>query len=269
MFQGKDDFSYPVENYDFFDSPSVESRKDSDIVSIGDLINSSFGQSRESSKNLKDNSAKDYMIRLELSKLIALDSESTNKKKYVQWLLSIENKVENFKLISQDMILGILEISKFCTYIDTQLEYYKAHKDAHFELKEEDDDWKAFDQWRNRLLQLDDLWKTRKEYDKIKQFGNLQTKIERIAMMDSLTSIRNALFDFLAVALTPYTHPNLMKARDLANFVKSIYDTLGVTRVDILPRNYGKNGMRDLFEKHHDIDFLLVHRTVKNLQSYN
>ena len=146
------------------------------------------------------------------------------------------------------------------------MDYYKDNKEKYFEIKEKDDDWKEFDQWRNRILQLDDLWKTRKEYEKIKQFGNLKTKIERIAMMDSLTSIRNALFDFLSVALSPYTNSNLMKARDLANFVKSIYDTIGVTRVDILPRNYGKNGMRDMFEKYHDIDFLLVQKTIHQLQ---
>jgi phage anti-repressor protein len=269
LFQGKSDFSFPVENYDYFVSPLVESRKDNSFASIGDLIDNNFKYVSPSFDNLKDNSAKDYMIRLELSKLIALDSKSNNKKRYVQWLLSIENKVESFQLMSQEMILGLLEISKFCTYIDSQLEYYNNHKVKYFEFKEEDDDFKEFDQWRNSVLKLNDFWKTRKEYDKIKQFGNLRTKVERIAMMDSLTSIRNALFDFLSVALAPYTNSNLVKARDLANFVKSIYETIGMKRVDILPRNYGKNGMRDLFEKHQDIDFMLVQKTIKNLHNFN
>lgn len=266
LFQNTREYKLPVENYHFYPASKVHNKSNNSIQSIGSLI-SNLHLLRPENEKSRGNFSEDYLVHLELAKLIVVNSKSKFKDKLIQWLFSLESKVENYKLISQETILGLLEISKFCTYIDSQLEYYKKHKDAYFEFKEPDDDWKEFDRWRNSILQLDDFWKTRKDYDKIKQVGNLTTKIERIAMMDSLTSIRNSLFDFLAVALSPYTNSNLLKARDLANFVQNIYHTIGVQKVDIMPRNYLKNGMRDMFEKYTEIDMMLIYKTVHLLQN--
>jgi hypothetical protein len=260
------EYKLPVENYHFYPASKVYNKANNSIQSIGSLINTLLPPRPENEKS-RGNFSENYLIHFELAKLIVVNSKSKFKDNLIQWLLSLESKVENYKLISRETILGLLEISKFCTYIDSQLEYYKKHKDAYFEFKEPDDDWKEFDRWRNSILQLDDFWKTRKDYDKIKQVGNLTTKIERIAMMDSLTSIRNSLFDFLAVALSPYTNSNLLKARDLANFVQNIYRTIGVQKVDIMPRNYLKNGMKDMFKKYTEIDMMLIHKTVHLLQN--
>jgi hypothetical protein len=268
LFQNTKEYKFPVENYHYYPASKVVNKFSNSIQSIASIIenfHSPYGASEKSRGNFSE----DYLLHIELAKLITVNSKSKLKDKLIQWLLSLESKVENFKLMSQEMILGLLEISKFCTYIDSQLEYYKNHKAKYFEFKEDEDDWKEFDQWRNSVLKLDDFWRTRKEYDKIKQFGNLKTKIERIAMMDSLTSIRNSLFDFLAVALAPYTNSNLMKAKDLANFVKSIYETIGIKRIDILPRNHSKHGTLDMFEKYQDIDFMLVHKTINEIQKQN
>lgn len=270
LFQGNIEFTIPVKNFDYYDSQTFLGKNDR-VKSISDLINNNFHSYRTTSETLQVNQggrgvySENYLIRLELAKLIALDSNSKLKKQFVQWLLSLEAKVDSLQLISRQTLLGLMEMVKMCSYIDNQIDYYKQHKDKYFEFKEEDDSWFDFDRWRNSILKLmneNELNNALKE-STLRKVKTKYTKVEKLAMIDTLESIRASLFDFLSQQLRPYTNRNLLKARDLADFVKKMFETAGIERIDIKSRGFGDNRQLDLFRKLEDIDIMLISNTIK------
>jgi hypothetical protein len=204
--------------------------------------------------------------------LIALDTNSIFKKQFVQWLLSLDAKVESFELISRQSLLGLMEIVKMCTYIDNQLFYYKSHKTKYFEFKEDDNKWDEFDKFRNSLLKLGTTSSLNAKYfEKVGKIPTSKlTKIEKLAIVDALESIRSGLFDFLSMQFEPYTSKNIHKAKDLADFVKKMFDVAGIDNFDFKGKGYDRNGIQyDLFRKVDDIDLMLISQTIKLLHNQN
>ncbi|MGK0390552.1 MAG: hypothetical protein ACI94Y_003306 [Maribacter sp.] len=70
----------------------------------------------------------EYYISKELSKLIAINSNSHIKKVYVQWLLEQETKIENYDYLSIEQVLYVTDLIncfKFITYQKTAEAYNK------------------------------------------------------------------------------------------------------------------------------------------------
>lgn len=272
LFLGKYDFQKPVENYDFIHESKLTTNEN--LGHIQNIFLNNFHSYRTTSENeiveikKRGKFAENYLIRLEFAKLITLDSRSKFKKQFVQWLLSLEAQVENNQLISQKTLLGLMEMVKMCTYIDNQLEYYKQHKEKYFENKSADDSWNEFDNFRNSILkimteaQIDDSFLSKRGYWP----PNKLTKIEKIAVLDTLQSVRNGLFDFLTQRFSTYTYSNISKARDLANFVKTMFEAAGIEKIELKSRGVNTTGQLSLFHKIEDIDVTLIAQTIKELQ---
>lgn len=272
LFQGQKEFKKPVRNYDYLSSTDIEKKQSfhRSPQSISQVLGlSSYNHSSIDATPLgRGNTADSYLIRLEFAKLIALDSSSKLKKQFVQWLLSIEAKVEDLQLLSRTTLIGLMEMVKLCSYIDNQIEYYKNHKAKYFEFKEEDDSWDEFDKWRNSVLHLLTDADLTEEIIKLKGYKPKKgcTKVEKIAILDTLQSIRISLFDFLAHQLRPYTHQNLMRARDLADFVKKLFEAAGINRIEIKSKGFTDNGQLDLFRQIQEVDIKLISKTLRELQ---
>lgn len=272
LFLGKYDFQKPVENYDYIHEskfiPNVNSGHISNIFlnNFQSYLATSETETVENRKRGKF--AENYLIRLEFAKLITLESRSKLKRQFVQWLLSLEEQVEKNQLVSRNTLLGLMEMVKMCSYIDNQLEYYKQHKQKYFENKSEDDSWNEFDKFRNSILQImteaeiDDTFLSKRGYWPPTKL----TKIEKIAVVDTLQSVRNSLFDFLTQRFSSYTYSNISKARDLANFVKTMFEAAGIERIEMKSRGVNTIGQLSLFHKIEDIDISIIAQTIKDLQ---
>lgn len=243
LFPNKQEFTLPVKNYDFI---QFEDRDYDSLISRSMSL--------------------EYWIRLELAKLIALDSQSKFKQKFVQWLLSLESKVENLQLVSRDLVLALLEIAKLCSYIDNQISFYKEHKEIWLEFLERNE-YAEFDKWRNRILQINSYKEIENQYHINAIFGKARTKIERLAFLDSLESVRNSMFDFLKIIMhriDPLYHKSTEKALDLANFTQKMYKQFGMS-VDLKPRHYRRSEQMEMFRDIEAIDYSLIERGLKQL----
>jgi hypothetical protein len=264
LFQGKKTFTVPVKNYDYvLIVDSQQSVPQSGPVSIGQLLSTSVHSYHAKSEHSgRGKNAENHLIRLEFAKLIALESNSRFKKQFVHWLLSLEAQFEDNQLLSRSTLFGLMEIVKLCTYIDNQLTYYKDHKAQYFEMKEPEDSWLEFDRWRNSVLGLLNESTLTEEFVKIKGFKpnkNL-TKIEKLAILNALESIRTSMFDFLSLQL------QVKQARDLSDFVKELFEKAGITQFDIKPKGYSPNGQLDLFRGIQEIDIKLISQTLRALR---
>ena len=103
----------------------------------------------------------------------------------------------------------------------------------------------------------------REKFVQIKGYkpGKSMTKIEKMAILDALESIRTSLFDFLAIQLQ-----QVKQARDLSDFVKELFEKAGVTQFDMKPKGYSPNGQLDMFRGIQDIDIKLVSQTLRELK---
>ncbi len=271
LFQNTREYKAPTKNYDFFEEKDVTSLIDepTQIGSIGSVFSDMFYSQRvaQDHNTVKGNFSKNYLIRLELAKLITVNSNSAFKDQLIQWLLSIEAQLESNQLMSRNSLFGLMEMVKMCTYLDNQIEYYKQHKKRYFEDKEVDDKWDEFDKFRNSVLRLISVVDLNEKYiEKVKKKpGTKLTKIEKLAIVDALESVRVSLFDFLSQQLLPYTHSNIIKAKDLADFVKKLFETAGISQLDIKPRGFS-NAQLDLFRPIEDIvNVKLISQTLKEL----
>ena len=242
LFQGKKTLTKPVENYDFILIPKPSSVKQ--IGNIGDA----------------------HLIRLEFAKLITIDSDSKFKKQFVQWLLKLDEAVENNQLLSQETVLGLLEMANACTYMDDQLHYYKEHKRFFLDCIEDPAKYHEFDNWRNRILEIDRSSDIGQQYRLSSHVGNLSSKIEKLAFLDDLASIRNTMFDRLKMMynkVDPLYPGSTEKAMDLANFIRSMHTKMGFKPV-MKRRNYEQGYQMQIFAEP-GIDYVLIQNTIRAL----
>lgn len=78
-----------------------------------------------------------YLISLELSKMIAINSDSKVKKYYVQWLLSLEEKHEKGLAFNVQQIETLIDLSKSMVLVSLQSKYERNH----FDLYNKKTDW--------------------------------------------------------------------------------------------------------------------------------
>jgi hypothetical protein len=93
LFQGKKQLIRPVARYDYILGAN---EGHSSLMKSGE--NQGFNRLTK-----EGNFAGEFMIRLELVKLITLYGKSKVKDLFVQWLLSLDEKYENHEMVSPDL----------------------------------------------------------------------------------------------------------------------------------------------------------------------
>jgi|GEM_PF-6192858 len=238
LFQDKKELTKPVAGYDYI---LVNKKSHSSPLRSGD--------SQSVSRVTQEGQfAEEFMIRLELVKLITLDTSSRVKKKFVQWLLSLEQRVDRHELISPDLLFGLLELAKLCTYMDRQIQYYNEHKQF-FQAQVEDNRYYEFDTWRNALLKISNASTIKMQYKSAARIGNLITKREQENSINPYQGIRDAIFDFLKMQYNQidYFFPeSTEKSLNLANITERILKIVNDDRrPDIKPRGYEPSLQQD------------------------
>ena len=249
LFQGKKQLSKPVSRYDYI---LAGSESHSPLMVSAD--NQQFNRLTQEGRF-----ADEFMIRLELVKLITLHGKSKVKDVFVQWLLSLEDKYENHELVSPDLIYGLMELAHLCTYMDNQIQYYKDHKQT-WQDQIEGKEYYEFDVWRNSLLQIDNASAVKATYKTIGRIGNLSTKREQLSSIDAYKGIRDAIFDYLKIQYSSidYFFPESNeKSLTLANMTERIMKIARKgERPDIKPRGYQATAQFDLWREDKDVDIV-------------
>lgn len=264
LFQGKAQLTKPVYNYDYL--PMTENQYSPRMVSIEN--------ERVKGRNRVGNFSEEFMVRLELVKLVTLHGNSKVKDLFVQWLLSLDNMVESHELISQDMLFGLLELSRLCAYMDRQMQYYAEHKKTWQDIVEDNRFWE-FDVWRNRVLDSSSAQTIREQYKKMSRIGNLGSKREQENSINPYKGIRDAIFDFIKVQyhqIDYYFPESTEKALTLANLTQRILEKAGGTPT-IKPKGYVATGQieigKDCPDAEPDIELVSRVITMNILASVN
>lgn len=179
LFQREDNFRTPKKGIDY--SPYMESKK-------------GRGQFKQ-----------DYNLSLELSKLIALDSRSKMKKQYVQWLLSLEQKVNDLELLTIDQAAYLFQLLNYFKFVSNQQKVLKEHQSKFVAQKAGDKyAYGNFYKWRNSILGIsqEELDKQLLEYCKANQKSisiTKKSKVEKIFTLDNYASLKHAVWDMLHI----------------------------------------------------------------------
>ncbi len=134
LFQEEIEIMYPREGADYY-SPLMESEG-------------------------KGNFRQDYYISKELSKLIAINSKSEMKKRYVQWLLEQEAKIESYDYLTIEQVLYIIDLINCFKFITHQQAAELYHKDEFITTKTRQDGIsiefaaRIFNKWRTEALDI-------------------------------------------------------------------------------------------------------------------
>ncbi len=252
LFQGKKQLTKPVANYDYRQFIAENSNSPS-MVSVDNQI--------VKFQPKGGNFASEFMIRLELVKLITLHGNSKVKDLFVQWLLSLEEKFENHELVSPDLICGLLELAHLCTYMDNQIQYYNEHRRFTQE-QVEDNKYYEFDVWRNAVLKIENATAVKSQYKTMGRIGNLITKREQQSSIDGYKGIRDAIFDFVKLCYNQidyYFPESTEKSLTLANMTERIMKVAREgQRPDIKPRGYVSTAQLDLYREDKGADVIAV-----------
>lgn len=160
----------------------------------------------------KGSSKRDYFLSKELSKLIAINSKSQIKHKYVQWLLEQEAKIENYDYLTIEQVLYIIDLINCFKFITHQKAAEAYHKDAFIMAKTQKDGIniqfaaKIFNKERTKILDIkeDDLReRLLRFFDSDKRYTNPKTRRDIIYLLNKFGLIKIAVFDFLSAANKP------------------------------------------------------------------
>jgi phage anti-repressor protein len=83
----------------------------------------------------------DYFIKLNLAKLITLNSRSPVKKDFARYLLSLEEKVENADLLSPEQVVAMMDVAGAMTLISCQEAAERQHYQKYLEEGNSKYDW--------------------------------------------------------------------------------------------------------------------------------
>lgn len=182
-----------LEEYEFQNSDNLRTPiKDKDYSSYMRKTSAKGGRPRQ-----------DYILSLELSKLIALDSRSKVKKRYAKWLLSLEKKVENLEYLSVDQVAAIYKILNFFKYISNQKAMLEIHKERFVEdFDKKGNPYAHFNNFRNQLLGIgkNELRKRVVEYCQKEHKSIKLTKKDKFTQIHTVNpydTLTHAVIDWL------------------------------------------------------------------------
>ena len=198
LFQGEMEILNPRKDEDFYEAPK-------------EIPQNRFSPSMEET-NKGGRPRQNFFISKELSKLIAINSNSEIKKRYVQWLLEQEAKIENYDYLTIEQVLYIIDLINCFKFITHQKAAEAYHKDAFIMAKTQNDGIniqfaaRIFNKERTKILDIreDDLReRLLRFFDSDKRYKNPKTRRDIIYLLDKFGLIKIAVFDFLSAANKP------------------------------------------------------------------
>ena len=134
----------------------------------------------------------DYYISVELAKMITLNSKSKKKQKYANWLLSLEDKVENAELLTKDQVLAIMELTKVMGMVSVQT----ATEKKHLALYESRNEGQGNNWWSFRAGIVGYSAETlRKKLQAIGKKAKGKTQRQRLMQLDKYEMVRTSIID--------------------------------------------------------------------------
>lgn len=154
-----------------------------------------------------------FFVSKELSKLIALNSNSEVKKRYIQWLLKNQSKVDSFDLMTIDQVLYIIDLINIFKYVSHQKAAEKYHRETSIKIQLAKNESmsvqlaaKIFNKYRTKALDInkDDL-NTRllRFFDENEKYSNPKNRRDIVYILNKFGLIKIAVFDFLKGAEKP------------------------------------------------------------------
>ncbi len=159
---------------------------------------------------------KDYMVTINCAKELCMVARTEKSKAYRQWLISLDNKVEQGELWTSEQIEAMMKLKAFFSYLENCQIQESIHKDIFVsEYKGNKNPYAEFHSMRNRILNISqDVVNNR-----IKQWCienqrivNPKNKRDALAVLDKYEVMRNAVWDFL--------YPKSSKAMQVADMIK-------------------------------------------------
>jgi phage anti-repressor protein len=176
----------------------------------------------------------DYLLTLDFAKDIIIRTKSKVGKQYRDWLLSLEKKVENNKLLTIEKTALVVQMINTFKFGEYQIEAEKLHKDT-FMLSTitKENIHKLFGQYRNELLDINN-YELKQGLIDAYQKGLINTPKgknirTRLFHLDKYVLVRNAVADYL-LSIGVNTH-------DALTFADSVKMVAELTNLEIKIKN--------------------------------
>lgn len=186
-----------------------------------------------------------YLLTVDAAKHIAVIQQTKEGKELRDYLLSLDKKVQNSELHTDDQIIKMIQLKEVFKYVCYQDDVERLHQ-AKFvsENYNKKNPYSEFHIWRNKMLELE----PKVVEERIKQYCaehiksiKVKSKKEKLIIIDKYETIRNAVWDFLELK-------GELNALKVANLVKRMAETEGT----ILFRN----NESDLFRQKEELPLL-------------
>ncbi len=142
-----------------------------------------------------------------------------------QELTELERKKNSLELLTHEQVLGLIQLKEVFKYVSHQAMIEEAHKEVFASRSNAKNPFAEFNSWRNKILEIDPetINKRIKEYCIERNIALTpallrKSKHEKILILDSYDSVRNAVWDFLQIR-------GEINALSLANLVGEIIRT--------------------------------------------
>jgi len=172
----------------------------------------------------------DFILTLQFAKEIIMLSKSKVGKKYRDWLISLETKVENNELLSIPKIALLYKMIETFKFAEYQIKAEELHKDRFIlSNKVKGNIHKLFAENRNEILGIDNEM-LKQELISMFQKGLIhkpQAKNirNRISLIDKYKLVRNAVIDYL-ISIQVNTH-------DAITFAETVMEVAKITQIEI------------------------------------
>jgi len=158
---------------------------------------------RPSNDNLLD----DYYLSVELAKMITLNSRSKVKQKFANWLLNLDNKLENAELLTTEQVISVLELAKVMGLVSCQA----ACEKQHHKIYEERNSGSAANWWNFRSEVLGySAEQLKKAMQMNGKKANGKSQRQMLMLVDKYEMVRTAVIDlFMALGKSERYAQNL------------------------------------------------------------
>ena len=172
----------------------------------------------------------DFILTLQFAKEIIMLSKSKVGKKYRDWLISLETKVENNELLSIPKVALLYKMIETFKFAEYQIKAEELHKDR-FILSStvKTKIHKLFAEHRNEILGIDN---DQLKQELISMFNKglihkptAKNIRNRISIIDKYKLVRNAVTDFL-LSMGTNTH-------DAITFAETVMEVAKITQIEI------------------------------------
>lgn len=166
----------------------------------------------------------EYFIEVDYAKEIFASIRTAKSRAYLKYLISLDRKVQNSELLSEDEIIRLVQLKEIFKYIVYQNDVVQIHASKYVEGLKSKLPYAEFHIWRNRMLDIEPqvIEERIKAYciENRKRINKNASKNEQLLMLDKYQTMRNAVWDFLQIK-------GEVNSLRLANLVKKMAEAEG------------------------------------------